>query len=93
MDFGSLASGALSGNTLSMSASFVFTSSTPGSGFYGQFILGDPPGPSAGGASQLQFVHAAAALGGSAAGSMAMARQTSMHAATSLAMPSHATFA
>ncbi len=43
MDLGSLASGALGGNLLTLQASFTLTTAAPGDGFYAQIIIGDPP--------------------------------------------------
>ena len=40
---GSLASGALSGDTLTLSATLTVASTSAGSGFYGDLIIGDPP--------------------------------------------------
>ena len=43
LDLGSLTSLPLSGNTLNLQVSFSVTTSGPGSGFYADVILGDPP--------------------------------------------------
>ena len=43
IDLGSLASGALSGNPLTLTATFTLTTDAPGSGYYVQMIAGDPP--------------------------------------------------
>ena len=43
MDLGSLASGPLSGATLTLVATFTITTAASGDGFYAQMIIGDPP--------------------------------------------------
>ena len=63
MTLGSLASGALSGNTLTLQASFSLTTKAPGQGFFADVILGDPPTTAATSASPQQFAHAMAGLG------------------------------
>ena len=64
----SLATGALSGNTLRLVATVTITTAKAGDGFYGGFIIGDPPGASQGPASRGQFVQAMAGLGGGIGG-------------------------
>ncbi len=63
MDLGSLATGPLSGGTLLLKATFSLTTTSPGSGFYGQLIIGDPPPAS-------HFAQLAAALGSTSAGAV-----------------------
>jgi hypothetical protein len=62
IDVGSLASGPLSGNTLTLQASFSLTVSSAGSGFYGGLLIGDPPAGE-GGAGAPRFAQAMAAFG------------------------------
>ena len=65
MDLGSLATGPLSGNTLTLQASFSLTTTSAGQGFYAQMIIGDPPpGP-----STRPFAQAMGGLAGAPAGS------------------------
>jgi hypothetical protein len=65
VDLGSLASGALSGNPLLLTATFTLTTAAAGSGYYVQMIAGDPPAASPpGAASRLGFAHAMASMGG-----------------------------
>ena len=66
VSLGSLATGALSGATLTLAATFTLTTSTAGQGFYAQMIIGDPPAATTG--SQM-FVQAMAGMGASAVGS------------------------
>ncbi len=66
IDLGSLISGPLSGNTLTLQATFSITTNTPGSGFYSQFIIGDPPPTAPAPASASRFVAAMVTLGGGA---------------------------
>ncbi len=72
MSLGSLSTGALGGNILTLVATFSITTDAAGSGFYAQMILGDPPGAAPGASSRQQFVHAMAGLG-KAAGTPPMA--------------------
>ena len=65
-DLGSLASGPLSASTLSLTASLTVTTDTPGSGFYLQLIIGDPP-PAASHSSR--FAQAMAGMGAGVEGS------------------------
>ncbi len=65
-DLGSLATGALSGDTLTLQASFTLTTTAAGQGFYAQVIIGDPP-PAASPVSR--FTQAMAGLGGLTGGS------------------------
>jgi len=70
VDLGSLASGTLSGNTLTLKAVMsVTTTTTAGSGFYGGLIIGDPPARSAPPSPTDQFVQAMAGLSSGSAGS------------------------
>jgi hypothetical protein len=49
IDLGSLSSGALSGNTLSLTITETLTTTATGTSFDGGFLIGDPP-PASGGA-------------------------------------------
>ncbi len=65
-DLGSLATGALSGNTLTLQATFTLTTTTPGQGFFAQMIIGDPPSTAP---PVSRFAQAIAGLGGASGGS------------------------
>ncbi|HEV2364755.1 MAG TPA: hypothetical protein VGS12_11230, partial [Caulobacteraceae bacterium] len=64
LDLGSLASGALSNNTLGLQATLTLTETSAGAGFYVQAIVGDPPGAAAGGPAR--FLEAMASTGAAA---------------------------
>ena len=68
IDVGSLASGTLSGNTLTLRAVISVTTTSAGSGFYGDLIIGDPPGSAAAqsAAPRQRFIAAMASLGATA---------------------------
>ncbi|MHB8528643.1 MAG: hypothetical protein ACYC8V_03915, partial [Caulobacteraceae bacterium] len=68
-DLGALSTGALSGNILTLQASFSLTTATANSGFYAQLIIGDPPNASHA-APTHRFAEAMAGLGGKAGGSL-----------------------
>ena len=68
MDLGSLASGPLSGNILTLQASFTMTTAASGDGFYAQMIIGDPP-PAAASPSRFAQTMAGLAAAASAPGS------------------------
>ncbi|MGI8841123.1 MAG: hypothetical protein ACR2F8_10155, partial [Caulobacteraceae bacterium] len=68
IDLGSLASGALSGNSLTLRAVLSVTSASGGSGFYGDLILGDPPAAATPAAAPQRFAQAMAGLGAAGAG-------------------------
>ena len=88
IDLGSLASGPLSGPTLTLQATLSVTMSAAGSGFYGELILGDPPAAKTS-ASPNAFAQVMAGMGSnSGALSNAIACATG-GAHTTLAMPSH----
>jgi hypothetical protein len=57
IDLGSLASGALSANTLSLTATLTVVSDAANSGFAGELILGDPPSHAAGRLSAAAWEH------------------------------------
>ena len=67
-DLGSLATGALSSNTLTLQVSFTLTTANPGDGFYAQMIVGDPPATAHANAGDRQFIQAMAGLAGGSAG-------------------------
>jgi hypothetical protein len=63
VDVGSLSTGALSGSSLSLKEMLTVTSTAPGSGFYGQAIIGDAPAVPVGGGAHLGLIQAMAAFG------------------------------
>jgi hypothetical protein len=65
MDFGKLGTGALAGSTLTLQAQFVLTTSAPGTSFYANLIVGDPPAAS----GATRFAQHMAGLGAGSAGS------------------------
>jgi hypothetical protein len=86
IDLGSLASGALSSNTLSLSISLSVTTNTAGQGFDAGFLIGDPPA-----SSTHQFVAAMAGFGGGTSSSAGTTHQTNQPTASLvLAGPGHA---
>ena len=88
IDLGSLASGPLSGSTLTLQATLSVTTATAGSGFYGELILGDPPAAKVS-ASPDAFVQAMAAMGSSSGALSAAIASTAGLAHITLAVPAH----
>jgi hypothetical protein len=76
INLGSLASGPLSGSTLTLKAVLTVTSDTAGSGFYGDLIIGDPPGAAKPTASHQGLVAAMAGFGARSGGSFAAVTET-----------------
>jgi hypothetical protein len=66
IDLGSLSSGILSGNTLTLTITTTLVTTSAGTNFYGGFLVGDPP-PGGGGASGGAAAAALANLGQAAA--------------------------
>ncbi len=67
IDLGALGAGPLSGSTLDLVATFTLHTSAAGQGFYGQFIIGDPPpGAVASPAHFAQTMSVVGAIGGAA---------------------------
>jgi hypothetical protein len=92
IDVGSLASGALSGNTLTLNAVMSVTTSKAGSGFYGGILLGDPPAlvSARPHPNTNAFVEAMAGLGGQAKGGEFIRVRSSMLSTPFLAYsPAH----
>ena len=84
IDLGSLATGALSGNTLTLRATMSITTNVAGSGFYGGLIIGDPPAS----ASVRSFTQAMAGMGGQASAVASALMATPHSAGVMLATPS-----
>jgi hypothetical protein len=86
VDVGSLASGPLSGNTLTLKAVLRVTSSAAGSGFYGEIIVGDPPQAAASGA-HLGLIQAMAGFGAKAPAASSAVRETAWSSHSMLSAP------
>jgi hypothetical protein len=67
INLGSLSSGPLSGNTLNLAITETLATTSPGSNFYGGFLVGDPPAASDAAAHQ-NLVAAMATFGATASG-------------------------
>ena len=63
MTFGKLETGSLAGTTLTFEAKFALTTTAPGTSFFGNLIIGDPP------AGATHFAHQMAGLGGASGAS------------------------
>jgi hypothetical protein len=87
-DLGSLASGQLGANTLTLHAVMSITTVASGSGFYGDLIIGDPPGKAAPAADHSRFVEAMAGFGGDAAADLSMGHGWRYSAHPMIAAPS-----
>jgi hypothetical protein len=85
IDVGSLASGALSGNTLSLQATMSVTTGSAGSGFYGGLIIGDPPAAVAT-PDPHRFIQAMGSLGDDLGGPIAATQQAPQLAERVLAL-------
>ena len=77
---------------LGLSVTVTLTTDAPGSGFYFQLILGDPPSASHGAARHSQFAAAMAGMGGSS-GALPQAAQVNPAYGQSLLAPAAARFA
>jgi hypothetical protein len=86
IDVGSLASGALSGSNLTLQAVMSITTTAAGQGFYGNLIIGDPPGKTKPAALPGGLVQAIAGFG-SGSGADLVAAQTHRPAMNMLAAP------
>ena len=92
IDVGSLASGALSGNALTLQATMSMTTASAGSGFYGGMIIGDPP--AAPPAPDLhRFIQATAGFGADVGGSVLATPQMQHVRQPVLATPGHGSIA
>ena len=67
IDLGSLTSGPLSGNTLTLTITMSVTMAASGQGFYGGYLIGDPPAASDP-SSPSRFASTMAGFGGDAGG-------------------------
>jgi len=96
VDLGSLASGSAlvgSNNTLTLRAVVTVTSTSAGSGFHGDMIIGDPPAAANTVGTHQRFIEAAAGFGPVGAGSMALGSHARTEAANLLAVMRHAPIA
>jgi len=89
VDLGSLASGPLSGSTLSLQATMSVTTTAAGSGFFGSMIIGDPPVASHG-VSPNAFVQAMASMGGGSGAVVPIGSSMANVTPIALATPTHA---
>ena len=72
VDLSTLDPTAMTGSTLDVTATVTLTTSSAGQGFYGGFIIGDPPAAPIGASSRTHFAQAMAGMsGGSGPSSMA----------------------
>jgi hypothetical protein len=69
VDLGSLATGPLAGSTLTLNAVLTVTSTSAGSGSYGDLIIGDPPAAAKQATATQAFVAAMADVGAGSSGS------------------------
>jgi hypothetical protein len=87
IDLGTLVSGPLSANTLSLSATLTVTATTAGSGFYGDIIVGDPPKTHLMPPTPELMSQAMAGFGASSGGPVAVSAPLSRLEAFTLAAP------